>query len=275
MPVFNAAHFICDALNMVQAQTINEWELVIVDDFSTDDTVNIIQDLMSKEKRILFSKNEKNWGPSYSRNKAISMANGEWIAIVDADDFIEKERLEKMIDWGEKYELDLVGDNQRWVDVENGNYMRSLFSNNFITPPFKTINIKSYLNSVSKVQPKYTFGMVQPIIKLDFLKTNQITYQEDIRFGEDTVLHFDCLMKGAIFGVFEDEMYTCRKRNKKNATHSKHTASNQRMINKHFWKSAIDHKKYNLLPLVFKRMLAMFVRMIKQNMGDTLRPVQH
>lgn len=271
MPVYNAEQYINGAVEMIQSQSLQNWELIFVDDASVDSTSDLIRKIQTSEPRILYAANKKNMGPSFSRNRAIAMATGEWIAIVDADDFINEERLEKMIGWGDKFDLEMVGDNQVWVDAGNGDFLRNLFNDNFIASPYELITINKYLDSVSKIQPRYTYGMVQPIIKRDFLAVNNIKYNVKIRFGEDTVLHFDCLMHGAKFGVFQEALYTCRKRNKKSAKHTKITVKNQRIINKHFWKSVSERKEYHLLLKVIQRELAMQIRRIKQLATDNLR----
>ena len=81
MPSFNTARFISDTIKSVQAQTYVNWELLIVDDCSNDDTDSIIK-LFLEDKRIRYFKNNNNEGAAYSRNRALSEAQGEWIPLL-------------------------------------------------------------------------------------------------------------------------------------------------------------------------------------------------
>ena len=95
MPSYNTAQYIVDSINSVLAQTYTNWELIIVDDCSTDQTEEIIKAV--GEERIRFFKNEKNSGAAVSRNYALRQAQGKWIAFLDSDDLWHPEKLEKQI----------------------------------------------------------------------------------------------------------------------------------------------------------------------------------
>lgn len=100
MPSFNTAQHISCAIQSVLDQTYKSFELIIVDDGSTDHSKEIIQSF--DDTRIVFIALEKNQGPQYVRNLALSKAKGEYIAFLDSDDFWEKDKLEKQIDFMEK-----------------------------------------------------------------------------------------------------------------------------------------------------------------------------
>ena len=100
MPSYNTAKFISESINSVLAQTYKDWELIIVDDCSTDNTDEVVASF--NDERIRYLKNEKNSGAAVSRNKAISEASGRWIAFLDSDDLWEPEKLEKQITFMEK-----------------------------------------------------------------------------------------------------------------------------------------------------------------------------
>lgn len=96
MPSYNTAKYISESIGSVQAQTYRNWELLIVDDCSTDDTDDIVKPFLTDE-RIKYFKNEKNSGAAISRNKALREAKGKWIAFLDSDDLWLSEKLEKQI----------------------------------------------------------------------------------------------------------------------------------------------------------------------------------
>ena len=95
MPSYNTARFIEETINSVISQTYTNWELIIVDDCSTDNTDEIVKAF--DDERILYFKNEKNSGAAVSRNRALREAKGKWIAFLDSDDLWEKDKLEKQI----------------------------------------------------------------------------------------------------------------------------------------------------------------------------------
>ena len=95
MPSYNASNYIEAAINSVQRQIYDKWELIIVDDCSTDNTVDIVQNI--NDDRIRLYKNEKNSGAAISRNKALREARGRWIAFLDSDDVWVPEKLEKQL----------------------------------------------------------------------------------------------------------------------------------------------------------------------------------
>ncbi len=95
MPSFNTAQYIWDSIKSIQAQTYSNWELIIVDDCSTDNSLEIIRGF--NEPRIILLQNEKNSGAAISRNYALREAKGKWIAFLDSDDIWVPEKLEKQI----------------------------------------------------------------------------------------------------------------------------------------------------------------------------------
>ena len=96
MPSYNTAKYIGETIKSVQAQTYENWELIIVDDCSTDNTDSTIEPFLSDE-RIRYLKNSRNSGAAVSRNYALRKAKGKWIAFLDSDDLWLPDKLEKQI----------------------------------------------------------------------------------------------------------------------------------------------------------------------------------
>lgn len=103
MPAYNAELFIEDSIRSVIRQTFQEWELIVIDDGSCDDTSRIVSELASTDERIKFYHNDRNSGASYTRNRAISLATGEWIAFLDSDDLWREDKLEKQVALSEEH----------------------------------------------------------------------------------------------------------------------------------------------------------------------------
>lgn len=101
MPSYNTAKFISETIESVLAQTYPNWELIIVDDCSTDDTDAVVCPYLVDD-RIRYIKNEKNSGAAVSRNRALREAKGKWVAFLDSDDLWFPEKLEKQISFMRK-----------------------------------------------------------------------------------------------------------------------------------------------------------------------------
>jgi len=96
MPVYSRAHLVHNAIQSILDQTFDDWELIVVDDGSTDNTVNVINMYAKQDKRIKLYKNSTNKGISYSRNKGNKMAKADIIVVQDSDDVSLPDRLEEI-----------------------------------------------------------------------------------------------------------------------------------------------------------------------------------
>lgn len=114
MPSYNTAKFISVAIESVLMQTYQNWELLIVDDCSTDNTDEVVSKY--DDRRIIYLKNEKNSGAAFSRNKALKRAKGKWIAFLDSDDLWYQTKLEEQIEFMKKNKYYFSYTNYREVD---------------------------------------------------------------------------------------------------------------------------------------------------------------
>jgi len=96
MPSYNTGRFIEETIRSVLAQTYANWELIIVDDCSGDNTDDVVKPFLT-DARIRYFKNDANSGAAVSRNRALREAKGRWIAFLDSDDLWESEKLERQI----------------------------------------------------------------------------------------------------------------------------------------------------------------------------------
>jgi teichuronic acid biosynthesis glycosyltransferase TuaG len=85
-PSFNSSKFIAETIQSVQNQTYKNWEMIIVDDASTDETEAIVRAIIEKDNRIQFYKLDENSGPAVARNTGIEKASGDYMTFIDADD---------------------------------------------------------------------------------------------------------------------------------------------------------------------------------------------
>ncbi|WP_215147074.1 glycosyltransferase family 2 protein [Exiguobacterium sp. s91] len=94
MPAYNSEKSLNTAIDSIINQSYSNWELIIVDDFSKDNTNKIIDDCIKKDKRIKKIVNVRNKGAAFSRNIAIKESKGKWIAFLDSDDYWHEKKLE-------------------------------------------------------------------------------------------------------------------------------------------------------------------------------------
>lgn len=118
MPSYNTDKFIAASIKSILAQTYKNWELIIVDDCSTDNTDTVVTSF--NDDRIKYFKNKKNSGAAISRNRALRKATGRWIAFLDSDDIWHPKKLEKQIAFMKKNDYHFSYTNYEEID-EKGN----------------------------------------------------------------------------------------------------------------------------------------------------------
>uniref|UniRef100_UPI001918BCDA glycosyltransferase family 2 protein n=1 Tax=Exiguobacterium chiriqhucha TaxID=1385984 RepID=UPI001918BCDA len=97
MPAYNCVEHIDETIKSVKNQTYKNWELIVVDDCSTDNTVELLEDLAKNDSRITLTKSSENSGAAAARNKGIEIAQGEFIAFLDSDDIWFANKLDLQI----------------------------------------------------------------------------------------------------------------------------------------------------------------------------------
>ena len=125
MPVYNDSRFICETISSVLNQTHSNFELLIIEDCSKDNSLEIIKEFM--DKRIKLFVNETNKGAAYSRNKGIKEATGEFIAFLDGDDLWTPDKLEKQLEFMISNKYDFSYTNYEVID-DAGNKTGTYFT---------------------------------------------------------------------------------------------------------------------------------------------------
>lgn len=104
-PTYNCARFIDKTIESVLLQTYKKWEMIIVDDCSTDDTKKIVEQYINCDSRIKYYCLETNLGAAVARTKAMELADGEYMAFLDSDDIWIEDKLEKQLSFMKKYDI--------------------------------------------------------------------------------------------------------------------------------------------------------------------------
>lgn len=157
MPSWNTAKFIGETIQSVKNQTYTNWELLIVDDCSTDNTDEIVASF--KDDRIRYFHNEKNSGAALTRNKALREAKGEWIAFLDSDDLWAPTKLEHQINFMKKNGYSLSFTEYEKIDEE------SKPLNIYVSGPEKVNKRKmynyDYIGQLTMMYSAKIFGLIQ------------------------------------------------------------------------------------------------------------------
>lgn len=185
MPAYNVEKYIKKTIESVLMQTYENFELIIVDDGSNDNTVSIIKSI--NDPRITLILNERNMGLPYTRNKLLNLANGSYIALMDADDLCHKKRFEEQIKYLKNNpDIDIVG--TRYITFGK----KILKVNSVETNPnkmkYRLIFFNSLLNS-------------SVMIRREFLTNNKIKYRDDFKVVQDYAFWIDCSKYGEISNI--------------------------------------------------------------------------
>lgn len=196
-PAYNVAPYIGRCIESVLAQTLTDWEMLIVDDASTDETVTIVERYL-EDPRIKLLRNEQNMGAGYTRNRALENAQGEWIAVLDADDWYAPQRLERLVTFATCMQAEMVADLTFRV-TEAGKVVTkawSTYGKNPRKPRYYTVE------EVIRCHPSF-----KPLIQAEFIHRHAIRYASHIRQSQDYAFYVEILIKGARFALLPEPMY--------------------------------------------------------------------
>jgi len=153
IPAYNAEKYIEECLNSILNQTFQDWECIIVNDGSTDNTLAIIENFVAKDKRFSCYTIPNSGSAKIPRDKAISYAKAQWVIDIDADDFIDNDVLEKLYARAMETEADIVYLRMKLFDEKN--------PENFSYIPVQSFDMKKVLmgkESVMLTIPKWIIG---------------------------------------------------------------------------------------------------------------------
>jgi succinoglycan biosynthesis protein ExoO len=196
IPSFNSASTIKRAVDSVLEQTFQDFEIIIVDDASTDGGTRQLLGEYTGNPRIRVELLSENRGPSTARNRAIDLAKGRWIALLDADDAWMPSRLETLI--GVAAGSDFVADNILGYDASSRLVTGPCFN------PFgrQELLLEDFLAGRIGSQ-RVEVGWLKPLMRVEFLRDHHLAYNANLRFGEDYLLYCEALCLGARFRIVQ------------------------------------------------------------------------
>jgi succinoglycan biosynthesis protein ExoO len=204
MPCYNRADSVRRAVESVLAQTYSDLELVVVDDASTDGTPEILSQIATKDARVRVVLRDHNGGPGAARNTGISAAQGEWIAVIDSDDWYEPQRLQVLLDEAERDGAVVVADNQIFVREGADHPTCQLRAHG--TERVQRLTPYDLLEG-DRWGRMTNLGLLKPIVKRQFLEDSGIRYDEEIGIGEDFYFLLKCTQQASYMLFVAEPLY--------------------------------------------------------------------
>jgi len=174
MPAFNTERWIRQAIESVLNQTLTDVEVLVVDDGSTDNTVDVVRGI--RDERVRLFCQPRNCGVSAARNRALDEARGRWVAILDSDDwFARRDRLASLVALGEEHNADMVADDLYLVeDDKDYAWTTMLFEKKLRFEKPKWVDLLTFV--------QYDLGPIKPLIRVDFVRRHALRYNEKFAF---------------------------------------------------------------------------------------------
>lgn len=194
---WKAATLIEHAVLSALASTGVTVEVIVVDDASPDDTWAVLQRLAATDSRIMIDRLVSNGGPSAARNRAITLARGRYLAVLDADDAVTPDRLALLVGMADSQNADLIVDNMTEVDaagqmIGSGRFLKSVM---FQTQ--RSIDLETWVEFNQPMKAGDCIGYLKPLIRKATLDKMRASYDPLLRNSEDYYLVADMLARGA------------------------------------------------------------------------------
>lgn len=194
MPLYNAEAFVRKAIESILQQSYKDFELLLIDDCSTDNTLDVVSSI--KDSKIKIINNKKNEGIAFSRNKGLELADGQYIALMDDDDLTVPNRFETQIDYLELHNnIDVVGGRHCIIDQKD----------QIIKTCREPLSNPHYIRANMMLYDPIANGSA--MMRNDFLRENQIKYQDNCLGMEDYRFWIDCSVLGKITNLNDMLLY--------------------------------------------------------------------
>lgn len=202
IPIYNALRYIERCLESVETQTLSEMEVILVDDHGTDDSIALAKTFANQSKRrdivYRFIETPQNSGPAKARNLGLKQATGEYVAFLDADDWIEPEMYETLYEKAKTANADLSCCNAM-QDFEDGQKSRVLTNPIITSNPISIGDRKNFLKT-------YVAYFWTYIYRREWLVQNEIVFANS-KSAEDSAFIGCCLLAAERFAQTENALY--------------------------------------------------------------------
>jgi succinoglycan biosynthesis protein ExoO len=207
---YNGEKFIADAIRSACNQTLTGVEIIVCDDASTDSSVQLVKSLMADDGRIRLIESSANRGAAAARNRALNLARGRWVSVLDSDDFMHPDRLRLLIEEGERSGADIVADDLLLFDNDRCVPPRTLFAGKWAKGG-RWVSAEDYLATNDFYGRGPAIGYLKPLFRAATIAKQDIRYDERLAVAEDYNFVFRLLMAGARFRTIPEIGYFYRR----------------------------------------------------------------
>lgn len=198
VPVYNAEHTIARCIESIIGQEFIDWELLLIDDGSSDRSAFICDEYVSRDKRI-FAIHQQNVGVSATRNRGIEESKGELLCFIDADDYIERDYLSKMVLEMKQRNPDIVIQGLCGYDNKGIKVLEESFDSTHIHVDEIT---SSLLYHMIRFRGPYC-----KLFKSSIIKNNSVLFPIDICYGEDGIFYYEYLIYCKSISLLSNQGY--------------------------------------------------------------------
>jgi succinoglycan biosynthesis protein ExoO len=189
VPCFNAGAFIAEGLASVQQQTFGDWECLVVDDCSTDNSAAVVETLAQSDPRIILLRQDRNGGAAVARNTAIEAARGTWLTLLDADDLYAPDRLARLVALAEAEQADMVFDNQAISDFPSTRQTDRAF--HWLDSEAVRFTREEFFARSAVFGRSINPGYMKPLFRKAFVDAHRLRYDPEFRSGQDFLFYAD------------------------------------------------------------------------------------
>lgn len=206
LPVYNAEHFLRDCLNSIENQSFKDWELIIINDGSTDNSCSIIKSFLTLDSKIILI-DQDNKGVSYSRNQGLNRVKGSYIIFVDADDILYPGALEIIYTNLINKNWDYIRYEYRTIDIQE----RPLYPNYEAKARKKVSNKKlDAADCITRIVRNEYF-LWSGIFRKEIIDKNHLRFMEGCTYNEDTLFMLQFFMYSKTHIYLPTTLYGYRK----------------------------------------------------------------
>lgn len=267
IPVYNAEKYIQTTIDSILAQSLSDWELLLVDDCSKDNSPAICKEASQNDNRIVYIRQDKNGGSATARNAGISLAKGEFIAFVDSDDTVDSIFLEKMMATAIEHNADIVWCNYKEISGSEVIYRKhNLPCRTSI--PYETY-IRMYFNNQEGLG-----SMCNKMYRRCFLGLNNISVNPERVHGEDWEFNLDCFKCHPILVAIDDSLYNYIRQNSSSVVSSYRAldyqtfVSTRKVLDKLSIEEGIEYDAIAMNGRFFYRVIALLVSLKRSKVID-------
>jgi succinoglycan biosynthesis protein ExoO len=206
IPAYNVSGIIERAIRSAATQTFPPLEILVIDDCSADNTVEVVSALGREIPSVRLLSTPANGGPSAARNIGLRAAKADWIALLDADDAWKPVRLERLSEVARATSADFVADNLvMWDVVADAQFKPTYYE---LPEAQKQLTLVDMFRAEDDFNlSNASFGLMKPIFNRKFINDHKLEYDESMNFGEDFVFYVEGLFNRAKIILIDEAYY--------------------------------------------------------------------